>query len=302
MDIYKLKNKFSKPLFTLSMLLLAALPVATFGDVTADDETDVQNAESSEISEPSEKPDEVDEAGMAQKLSNPLAAMISFPMQLNYDQDFGEYDTGDRFLMNVQPVVPISISKDWNLISRTIVPVVTQDELAVGVGRQTGLGDTTESLWFSPVKPTDKGLIWGVGPAILIPTATDDLLGGGKWGLGPTVVGLKQTGPWTIGGLANHIWSVAGSDNRNDINSTFIQPFINYTTPTAVTYGLNLEASYDWESEQWAIPVNLMVSKLKRFDNQMISFQGGVRYWIESTDSGPEGLGLRFAITLLFPK
>ena len=275
MDIYKLKNRFSKPLFTLSMLLLAALPVATFGDVTAADETDVQNAESSEISEPSEKPDEVDEAGMAQKLSNPLAAMISFPMQLNYDQDFGEYDTGDRFLMNVQPVVPISISKDWNLISRTIVPVVTQDELAVGVGRQTGLGDTTESLWFSPVKPTDKGLIWGVGPAILIPTATDDLLGGGKWGLGPTVVGLKQTGPWTIGGLANHIWSVAGSDNRNDITSTYLQPFINYTTPTAVTYGLNLEASYDWESEQWAIPVNLTVSKLKRFDKQMISFQGG---------------------------
>jgi len=297
-----LKLKIINSLFILPLLILVGIPVVTFGDVTVADKTDVQNAESAETSEPSEIPDDTDEAGMAQKLANPLAAMISFPMQLNYDQDFGEHDTGDRFLMNVQPVVPISISEDWNLISRTIVPLVTQNELAVGTGRQTGLGDTTESLWFSPVKPTDKGLIWGVGPAILIPTATDDLLGGGKWGLGPTVVGLKQTGPWTIGGLANHIWSVAGSDNRNDINSTFIQPFINYTTPTAVTYALNVEASYDWESEQWAVPVNLMVSKLKRFDKQMVSFQGGIRYWAESTDSGPEGLGLRFTVTLLFPK
>jgi hypothetical protein len=187
-------------------------------------------------------------------------------------------------------------------ISRTILPVITQDELAAGTGRQTGLGDTTESLWFSPVKPTDRGLIWGIGPAILIPTATDDLLGGGKWGIGPTIVGLKQTGPWIIGGLANHIWSVAGSGNRNKISSTFVQPFINYITPSAWTYGLNTEASYDWESKQWAVPVNFMVSKLVSFDKQMVSFQGGVRYWVKSTDSGPEGLGLRFAVTLLFPK
>jgi hypothetical protein len=152
------------------------------------------------------------------------------------------------------------------------------------------------------VKPTDRGLIWGIGPAILIPTATDDLLGGGKWGIGPTIVGLKQTGPWTYGALANHIWSVAGSKNRNDINSTYIQPFIAYNTPSAVTYALNLESSYDWESEQWSVPVNFMVSKLVRFDKQMVSFQGGVRYWAKSTDSGPEGLGLRFAVTLLFPK
>lgn len=108
--------------------------------------------------------------------------------------------------------------------------------------------------------------------------------------------------PRNISGLANHVWSVAGSDNRYDFNSTFIQPFINYTKPTAVTYALNMEASYDWESEQWAIPVNLMVSKLKRFDKQMVSFQGGIRYRVESTDSGPEGLGLRFAVTLLFSK
>jgi hypothetical protein len=287
----------------ITLLLISTLNTyAIFTNVARADEPGVQETESAETLDSAEVSGGADEAEMAKKLGNPLAAMISLPMQLNYDQDFGVDDTGDRFLMNVQPVIPISISEDWNLISRTILPVITQDELAAGTGRQTGLGDTTESLWFSPVKPTDRGLIWGIGPAILIPTATDDLLGGGKWGIGPTIVGLKQTGPWIIGGLANHIWSVAGSENRNDINSTFVQPFINYITPSAWTYALNMEASYDWESEQWAIPANLMVSKLIRFDKQMVSFQGGVRYWVKSTDSGPEGLGLRFAVTLLFPK
>lgn len=249
-----------------------------------------------------EAPGGASAAELAKKLSNPIAAMISVPLQVNYDQNFGADDTGDRFLMNVQPVVPISISEDWNLISRTILPVITQNDMSDGSGRQSGLGDATESLWFSPAKPTDKGLIWGVGPVILMPTATDDLLGGEKWGAGPTAIVLKQIGPWTIGGLTNHVWSVAGSNKRDDINSTFIQPFVVYNTPAAVTYSMNTEANYDWESEQWSIPVNLQVSKLVRFNKQMVSFQGGIRYWLESTDNGAEELGLRFAVTFLFPK
>ncbi len=288
---------------TITLLLILTLKTyAIFTSAARADEPGVQDTESAEPLDSAEVSGEADEAEMAMKLSNPLAAMISLPMQLNYDQDFGVEDTGNRFLMNVQPVVPISISENWNMISRTILPVISQDELAAGTGRQTGLGDTSESLWFSPVKPTDKGLIWGIGPVILIPTATDDLLGGGKWGIGPTFVALRQNGPWTIGALGNHIWSVAGSDNRSDISSTFIQPFINYGTPTAVTYALNTESSYDWKSEQWSIPVNLMVSKLVSFDKQMVSFQGGIRYWVKSTDSGPEGLGLRITVTFLFPK
>ncbi len=290
-----------KLLITL-LLILTLNTYAMFTIVASANETAMHDSEGASTLDSTEVSGEVDEAEMAKKLANPLAAMISLPMQLTYDQDFGVDDTGNRFLMNVQPVVPISISENWNMISRTILPVITQDELAAGTGRQTGLGDTSESLWFSPVKPTDKGLIWGVGPVILIPTATDDLLGGGKWGIGPTFVALRQNGPWTIGALGNHIWSVAGSDNRSDISSTFIQPFITYHTPTAVSYALNTETSYDWKSEQWSIPVNLMVSKLVRFDKQMVSFQVGIRYWVKSTDTGPEGLGLRFAVTMLFPK
>ena len=288
---------------TTALIIACALNVsAVFTNTAKADEPEATDTENVTPSESAEVSGGKSAAEMAQKLANPLAAMISLPMQLNYDQDLGAGDTGDRYLLNIQPVVPISITDDWNLISRTILPVITQDEVVTGTGRQTGLGDTTESLWFSPAEPTDNGWILGVGPVILIPTATDDLLGGGKWGLGPTVVGLKQIGSWTVGGLANHVWSVAGSDKRNDINSTYIQPFLTYNTPTAWTYALNLESSYDWESKQWSIPVNFMVSKLKIYGKQMVSFQGGIRYWVESTDSGPEGLGLRFAVTLLFPK
>ncbi|MCJ7830867.1 MAG: hypothetical protein MUP74_05710, partial [Desulfobacterales bacterium] len=117
---------------------------------------------------------------LAKKLSNPIASLISIPMQLNYDTNIGPGDDGDRFVLNVQPVVPISISEDWNLISRTIVPIIYQDDIFTGAGDQFGLGDTVQSLFLSPKAPTSGGLSWGVGPVLLLPTGTDDLLGAGK--------------------------------------------------------------------------------------------------------------------------
>jgi hypothetical protein len=158
-----------------------------------------------------------------------------------------------------------------------------------------------QSLFFSPKQPTESGWIWGAGPVFLFPTATDDLLGADKWGLGPTAVVLKQQGPWTYGALANHVWSVAGS-GKQDVNATFLQPFLSYTTPGAVTYSINTEATYDWKSTQWAVPLNANASKVLKLGNQLVSLGGGVRYWAESTDGGPEGFGLRLNLTLLFPK
>jgi hypothetical protein len=135
-----------------------------------------------------------------------------------------------------------------------------------------------------------------------LPTATDELLGSEKWGLGPTAVVLKQSGQWTYGALANHIWSVAGDDNRADISTTFLQPFASYTTKDAITFALNTESTYDWESEQWAVPINFTATKVTQFGNQLVSIGGGLRYWATSTDGGPEGLGVRLLFTLLFPK
>jgi hypothetical protein len=245
-----------------------------------------------------------DAAELAKKLSNPIASLISVPFQFNFDRGYGPDDDGERYVLNVQPVIPISLNEEWNLISRTIVPIVHQDDLFPGAGDQTGLGDIVQSLFFSPKAPLGGpgGLIWGAGPVFLIPTATDDLLGSEKFGLGPTIVLLKQQGGWTYGALANHIWSVAGDDDRADVNATFLQPFLSYTTKDAWTFGINTESTYDWEAENWSVPVNVSVSKLVNFGHQPVSIGGTIRYWAESTDAGPHGFGARATITFLFPE
>jgi hypothetical protein len=242
-----------------------------------------------------------DGADLAKQLSNPIASLISVPFQFNFDSNIGPDRDGERFVLNIQPVIPVPLNDDWNMISRTIVPIVAQDDIFPGAGEQTGLGDTVQSLFFSPANVGPSGIVWGVGPVFLVPTGTDELLSAEKWGAGPTAVALKQTGGWTVGALANHIWSFAGDDSRADVNATFVQPFISYTTPDAWTFSLNTETTYDWTNEAWLVPVNAGVSKLLVLGSQPISIGGTVRYWAESPDSGPHGFGGRLNVTFLFP-
>jgi hypothetical protein len=243
-----------------------------------------------------------DSVELAKKLSNPVAALISVPFQLNYDQDIGPGENGERWTLNIQPVVPIELNKDWNIISRTILPVVWQEDIYPGAGSQSGIGDIVQSVFFSPKAPTAGGWIWGAGPVFLLPTGSDDLLTADKWGAGPTGVVLKQSGPWTYGVLANHIWSFAGNSDRADVSTTFLQPFLSYTTPTAWTFSFNTESTYDWKNEQWSVPINAFVSKVTKIGSQLVMAGGGVRYWADSPASGPDGLGIRLVVTLLFPK
>ena len=240
-------------------------------------------------------------ADLAKKLSNPIASLISVPFQANYDSGYGPND-GEKYYVNVQPVIPFTLNENWNVISRTILPIAWQDDIAGPSGDQFGLGDTVQSFFFSPKQPGAGGIIWGAGPVFLLPTATDDLLGGEKWGAGPTAVVLKQEGPWTVGALTNHIWSFAGDEDRNDVSSTFLQPFVSYTTKDAWTFTLNTESTYDWVGEEWSVPLNFTISKLVKIDKQPISLTAGVRYWAESPDNGPDGFGARLAVTFLFPK
>lgn len=242
-----------------------------------------------------------DQEALAKTLNNPVAALISAPFQFNYDTDIGVDDTGDQYQLKIQPVIPIELNEDWNVISRTIIPIIYQDDIFAGAGSQTGLGNITQSFFFSPKQPTENGWIWGAGPAITIPTASHRLLGGDQWSAGPTAVVLKQEGPWTYGGLASHIWSFA-DDKNQEVSATFLQPFLGYVTSDAVTYSLNTESTYDWEAEQWSVPINAMITKMMKFGNQNVSIGGGIRYWVENPDAGPEGWGIRLQMTLLFPK
>jgi hypothetical protein len=239
-------------------------------------------------------------AELAKKLSNPVAALISVPFQNNFDFGAGPNGDGFQYKLNVQPVIPISLSEDWNLISRTIIPYVYQENI-FGTSSQSGLSDIVQSLFFSPKAPTSGGWIWAVGPVLLIPTATDDLLGAEKWGAGPTALALKQQNGWTYGVLANHLWSYAGESSRAEVNATFVQPFVSFTTKKQTTFGLNTESTYDWTHSQWTVPLNVSVSQLVKIGGKPVQFSLGARYYAEGPKGGPDW-GLRFAVTFLFPK
>lgn len=241
------------------------------------------------------------EEELAKKLSNPVANLISVPMQYNFDKDIGPNDDGSKSVLNIQPVWPFSLNADWNLITRTIIPLVDQHDIPVKGENKSGLGDILQSFFFSPKEPVG-GWILGAGPVLLYPSASDSLLGGEKWGAGPTVVALQQSHGWTYGILANHIESFAGESDRAYISSTFLQPFVSYTTKTKTTIGLNTESTYDWRNEAWTVPINFTVAQLFKIGNLPMQITAGVRYWAESQENGPEGFGARLVLTFLFPK
>jgi hypothetical protein len=250
------------------------------------------------------------DALLAQELANPIANLISVPFVTNYDGGLGTGD-GYRVFTNIQPLIPIELNEDWLLLSRTIIPVIwdQKDVSPLGPsGHQNGFGDITESLWFSPSQATSVGSLgnftWGAGAIAMLPTGNSDpLLGTGKWGLGPTAVALFVKGGWTYGALTNHIWDVAGKNNRADVSLTLVQPWLAYTTPNAVTFALESESTYDWVTDQWSVPINATVSKLTTIGQQAVSFEVGLRYWADSPVGGPDAddLGYRFNVTFLFP-
>jgi hypothetical protein len=241
-------------------------------------------------------------AELAKKLSNPVASLISVPIQYNRDSYGGPNDGAKVESVVFQPVVPFSLNQDWNLITRTIVPLVDRQDFPVDALNQSGLGDITASLFFSPKAPTAGGLIWGIGPVFALPTAGDDALGTGKWGLGPTFVALKQSGPWTVGYLGSHVWSVAGAGDRADVNVTTMQPFFSYTTKTHTTVGAFTETVYDWESRQWSVPLIVQAGQLLKIGPQIMQLAVAGKYWADAPQGGPEGWGLRLQLTLVFPK
>ncbi len=233
---------------------------------------------------------------LAKKLSNPVAALISVPFQYNFSQTYG--DDGYQNLLNIQPVIPISISEDWNLISRTILPIIQQSDVIPGES-QFGFGDTTQSFFFSPKQPTKSGLIWGAGPVLYIPTGTDDL-GADTWAAGGTFVVLKQSQHWTVGALANHIWDFSGPA---DIDSTYVQPFASKALGKGRTFTMSSETTYNWESREWTVPLILTYSKVGKIGKrQMVSNAFSIKYYADTPDGFGPDWGVRYVFTLLFPK
>ena len=246
------------------------------------------------------------DADLAQQLNNPLANLVAIPFQFNWDQPVGP-DEDARFVLNLQPVIPIALNDDWNLIARWIMPYVAQPRLSESAVPTSGLSDIVASAFISPSRPGK--IIWGLGPAFVLPTTSDPLLGSAKWAIGPTAVVLTLAGQWTYGALVNQLWSFAGDDfsggaPRGDYNRTLLQPFVSYTTKSALSVALNMEAAADWEQDDedtWTVPIHLMVSKLTRFGKLPMNVSAGVG-WFAATPGDEPDWRLRLVATLLLPR
>jgi hypothetical protein len=237
---------------------------------------------------------------LAKKLANPVAALISVPFEYTWDTKAGVNEQGDKNYLTLKPVVPISINQEWNLISRTVMPLVKQSNITPGT-TQSGVADITQSFFFSPKAPTSDGLIWGVGPIISIPT-DETGLSSKQWGTGPTGVLLKQSGTYTFGLLAFNLYGLGNPDaGMNKLNNLFLQPFVTKQLGQGLSVSSNLESSYDWTGDKWTVPLNLSVAQVMKVGNQPISFSVGARYFIERPESAPNW-GLRATATFLFPK
>ena len=248
-----------------------------------------------------------DSADLAKQVQNPLANLVSLPLQFNFNDGVdtggiaGEDLGGGRrfFNLNVQPVIPFPGEK-WNVISRTIIPInsVPIDE----TDSVFGLGDINLSLFWSPAKAA--ALTWGVGPVFYLPTASNpEILGTGKLSVGPTGVLFYGTGPWTMGGVASNAWSVAGDSDRDEVNFFFAQYFVNYNLGGGWALGTAPIITCDWTVDpgnRWTIPWGAQVSKVTHFGSRPANLLVGYYNNSQHPDGGPESQ-VRIQVNLLFP-
>lgn len=244
-------------------------------------------------------------AGLAQAAQNPVANLISVPLQLNMNFGTGPEDDV-QMVLNVQPVYPFELNENWNVITRTIVPLISQPDFGVFSDRENGIGDVQFSAFLSPKAPTAGGWIWGAGAVTQLDTASDDRLGQGAFGLGPTGVALRIDGPWVTGALINNLWSVSEDDDRGDVNQFLLQPFINYNFPGTpgryLTFAPVITA--DWEadsSERWLVPLGLGIGQITRLGQQPVNLQASFYSNVEAPSGAPDWQ-VRVQMQLMFPK
>jgi hypothetical protein len=242
-----------------------------------------------------------DTASLAKATQNPVASLISVPIQNNSNFNVGPYDR-TQDVLNIQPVIPVKLTDNWNLITRIIQPIVWQPYPNQNSGGQFGFGDMNPSFFLSPGKPGK--LIWGVGPAFIVPTATNPILGQGKFSLGPSIVLLTQPGHWTIGTLINNVWSVAGSGSRPPVNQMLLQYFINYNMKKGWYLSVSPIITANWRASGgniWTVPFGGGVGRIMKLGFQPVNltaqFYGNA---VRPTGSSP--FGMRLQMALLYPK
>jgi len=243
------------------------------------------------------------EEELAKLAQNPVGNLISVPFQNNTNLNFGP-EEGTQNVLNIQPVIPISVNKDWTVITRTILPVIHMPRLGPGVGSQDGIGDTVFTAFLSPANPGH--LIWGVGPVLQLPTHDNQELGNDNWGAGPSfvVLHMEHGDPWVYGVLANNVWSLTDDKSGGKYNNGLIQPFINYNFKGGLYLTSAPIATVDWEardSDKWTVPIGGGVGKVFHFGKLPVNSQLSAYYNVEKPEFGPDWQ-IRAQIQLMFPK
>jgi hypothetical protein len=246
---------------------------------------------------------------LAKAAQNPVAAMISLPFQLNTTFNYGVDSLQKRdtqYVLNIQPVIPVTLNENWNLITRTIVPVISQPNPFEGVSPVGGIGNVQETLFFSPARPGK--VLWGVGPVFQFPTATNKMLGSSKWSGGPAFVVLAMPGHWLFGVLAQNVWSFAGPQNAPRVNQFLLQYFVSYNFKGGWYVGSSPINTADWtqpkSEDTWTVPLGMCVGKIIKVGKQPVNLQLAYYYnVVRPTGSVPSGpYTIRFQLQLLFPK
>ena len=240
-------------------------------------------------------------ADIAKQAQNPIARLISVPLENDFNPQTGP-NKEDSYVLQMKPVVPFRLSKDWNLITRTIIPVIQTPDPAPGIGGASGVGDISLSLFLSPSRVGH--VIWGAGPIISVPTASDDILGTKKLSIGPTVVALRSEGRWLYGTLVYNVFSVAGPAARPDINQMLMQPFINYNLKHKWYLTSSPYITANWEkrrNDRWTVPVGGGVGKIVHLENIPVNIYGQMFRYVESPDY-TTNWSARLQIQFLFPK
>lgn len=239
-----------------------------------------------------------DNQNISKELDDPVSDLINMPVQMNWDSRGGKNDHGQHYYLKFQPVIPLRVYHNWRVISRSIIAV--ENKHGFGYTGKTGLGDLTQTFFISPTFH-DETFKWGIGPAFLIPTATEKQLGNEKWGAGPSFALLKETPSWSFGLITRHIWSFAGNADTADVNKSVLQPYITRHFKNGWAVKVNPEYTYDWVSHQGELPINLTFSKVITLHQTPLRFSFGGRYYADKMSGGPDW-GLRASVTLVFPR
>lgn len=249
------------------------------------------------------QPSEDEATRLAKQVQNPVASLIAVPFESNWKTNAGAFDR-TQYTLTIKPVYPQTLDEEWNWIHRALIPVMDQPRLFEGGYDRFGLGDVTYQGFLSPAKPGK--LIWGAGPVVTFPTATDDVLGSGKWLAGPALLGLSSNGPWVYGALVTNQWQIASHDTgRPRVGIGSIQPFVNYNMKDGWYFKASPTLTANWKADDggdvWTVPVGMGIGKIHRIGGQAMNFSIDVYHNVHAPDEGADW-SVFFTVNFLFPK